>query len=162
MGDAAAVSLTLAEVVDLLDRAKAGGANPIVVGMQIFDTLGDDVRVAGSTLNLALTTLGIKIDPLFVPLVSAIQTASKNGNHIVIELARPIEVQHKIKVEFAQEMSFDVTNEGGNPALNTVKGLSGRKGIFGAAVKAIQLTQTQGRWSVAVKTSLKTFYFDLP
>jgi hypothetical protein len=65
MSDAPAVSLTLGQVVDLINRAKDGGANPIVVGMQILNNLGDDVNVTGSTLTLALTTSAIKIDPLF-------------------------------------------------------------------------------------------------
>jgi len=161
MGDAAAVSLTVGQVVDLVHRAKAGGANPVVAGMQIFNKLGDDASVTGSTLLLTLATSNIKIDPLFLPLVNAIQIISKSGNHVSVSLNQPIEVQHKIRVDFAQEMSFDVGNEGGNPALNNVKGLSGHKGIFGAAVKAIQLTQNQGLWSVAVKTALKTFNFVL-
>jgi hypothetical protein len=63
MSDAAAVSLTLGQVVDLISRAKAGGANPMVIGMQIFNALGDDVTMTGSTLALALTTSGIKVDP---------------------------------------------------------------------------------------------------
>jgi hypothetical protein len=150
MSDAAAVSLTLGQVVDLISRAKAVGANPMVIGMQIFDALGDDVTVTGSTLALALTTSGIKVDPLFMPLVNAIQMVSKTGDHVSVSLDQPVEVQEKIKVDFAQEMSFDVSNDGGNPALNNVEGLSGHKGIFGEAVKTIQLTQNQGRWSVAL------------
>jgi hypothetical protein len=161
MSDAAAVSLTLGQVVDLISRAKAGGANPMVIGMQIFNALGNDVTVTGSTLALALTTSGIKVDPVFMLLVNAIQTVSKTGNHVSVSLDQPVEVQEKIKVDFAQEMSFDVSNDGGNPALNNVEGLSGHKGIFGAAVKTIQLTQNQGHWSVAVKTPLKTFNFEL-
>jgi hypothetical protein len=161
MSDAAAVSLTVGQVVDLINQAKAGGANPVVVGMQIFNNLGDDMNVTGSTLNLALSNSGITIDPVFTPLVGAIQTISKTGNHVSVTLNQPVQVQQKIKVDFDQNMSFDVSNEGGAPSLNNVEGLSGHKGIFGAAVKTIQLTQNQGQWSVAVKTSLKTFTFDL-
>lgn len=161
MGDAAAVSLTVGQVVDLINRGKAGGANPVIAGMQLFNNLGDDASVTGSTLLLAVATSNTKIDPRLVPLVNAIQIISKNGSHVSVSLNQPIEVQQKIKVEFAQEMSFDVSIESGIPGLNNVKGLSGHKGIFRAAVKAIQLTQKQGHWSVAVKTPLKTFNFEL-
>jgi hypothetical protein len=95
MSDAAAVSLTLGQVVDLISRAKAGGANPMVIGMQIFNALGDDVTVTGSTLALALTTSGIKVDALFIPLVNAIRTVSKTGHHVSVSLDQPVEVQEK-------------------------------------------------------------------
>jgi|SRR5580765_1602991 hypothetical protein len=161
MGEAAAVSLTVGQVIELINRAKTGEANPVVVGMQMFNNLGDYVSVTGSTLLLALTQSNTKIDPLFMPLVNAIQTMSKNKAHVSVSLAQPVEVQKKIKVDFAQEMSFDVSNDGGSPALNNVQGLSGHMGILGAPVKAIQLSQNQGHWTVAVKTPWKTFDFDL-
>lgn len=84
MSDAEPVSLTLGQVVDLISRAKAGGANPIVIGMQIFNALGHDVTVTSSTL--ALTTTGIKVDPPFMPLVNAIQTVSKTGDRSISPL----------------------------------------------------------------------------
>jgi hypothetical protein len=161
MSDAATVSLTLGQVVDLISGAKAGGTNPTLIGMQIFNELGDNVVLTGSILTLALATSQITIDPALMPLVNAIQTVSKTGNHVNVSLNQPVEVQQKVRVKFEQEVNFDVSNDGGNPALNNVEGLSGHKGIFGAAVKTIQLTQNQGHWSVAVKTPLKTFNFDL-
>ena len=161
MNDAPAVSLTLGQVVDLISRARAGGANPMLIGMQIFNNLGDDVTLTGSILTLALTTSGIKIDPVLMPLVNAIQTVSKAGEHVSISLNQAVEIQLKERVKFEHEMSFDVSENGGNPALNNIVGLSGHKGILGTSVKSIQLTQNQGRWSVAVKTPLETMNFDL-
>ena len=57
ISDAAAASLTVGQVVDLVNQAKAGGAI-VVVEMQIFNNLGNDINVTGSTLNLALSDSG--------------------------------------------------------------------------------------------------------
>ena len=76
-------------------------------------------------------------------------------------LNQPVEVQQKVWVKFEQEMNFDVSNEGGSPALNNIVGLSGHLGFVSTSVKSIQLIQNRGHWSVAVKTSLKTFNFHL-
>jgi hypothetical protein len=161
MSDAAASSLTLDQVVDLISRAKSGGANPMLIGLQIFNELGDNVTLTGPTLTLALATSQVTIDPALMPLVSAIQIVSKAENHVSISLKQPVEIQQKVRVKFEQEMSFDVSNGGGSPALNNIVGLSGHLGFVSTSVKSIQLTQKEGHWSVAVKTSLKTFDFDL-
>jgi hypothetical protein len=161
MSDPAAVSLTPGQVVDLISRAKTGAANPMLIGMQIFNNLGDDVTLTGSTLILALATSGLEIDPLLMSLVNAIRTVTKAGEHVSISLNQPVEVQLKLKVKFEHEMSFDVSENEGNPALNNIVGLSGHMGILGTSVKSIQLTQNGGRWSAAVKTTLKTIKFDL-
>lgn len=160
MSDAAAVSLTLGQVVDLISRAKAAGANPIFVGIQIFSSLGDDVNVTGSTLTLALTTSGIKIDPLFTPLVNAIQTVARAGNHVSISLNQPIQVPAKVPVKFEKDISFDVSDVGGSPALNNIVGLAGHKLVW-VNVHSIQLKQNQGRWTAAIGTAVTTINIDL-
>jgi hypothetical protein len=160
MSDAAG-PLTLGQVVDVISRVKAGGANPLLIGMQIFNDLDDEVTLTGSTLTAALASSGIEIDPVLMPLLNAIQTVSKAGEHVSISLNQAIKIQLKLQVKFDQEMSFDVSENGANPALNNIIGLSGHMGILGTSVKSIQLTQNQGRWSVAVKTPVKTINFDL-
>ncbi|HLX84388.1 MAG TPA: hypothetical protein VKR59_10860 [Terriglobales bacterium] len=161
MSDPEAVSLTLGQVVDLISGARASGANPMVIGMQIFNNLGDDVTLTGSTLTLALATSEIKIDPVLMPLVNAIQTVSKQEEHVDISLNQAIEIQLKVRVKFEHEMSFDVSENGGDLALNNIVGVSGHMGILGTSVNSIQLTQNHGRWSVAVKTPVKTINVEL-
>src|ERR1700721_1150797 len=80
MGDAAEIStLTLDQVTQLISQAKAAGANPLLVGIQMFKNLPDNVTLPGPTLALALTTSGVPVDPSLAPLLSAIQNISKAG-----------------------------------------------------------------------------------
>jgi hypothetical protein len=162
MSDADGIStLTLEQVTELISQAKSAEANPVLVAVQIFNGLGGNVTLPGPTLALALSTSGIPVSPLLVPLLNAIQSISKAGQHVGISLNQTIEVQQKVRVKCEKEMSFDVSDDGGNPSLNNIVGLSGHKGIFGAPVKSIQLSQNQGGWSVAVKTPVKTINFGL-
>jgi hypothetical protein len=162
MGDAAQIStLTLDEVTQLISQAKSAGANPLLVGIQMFNNLVENVTLPGPTLAQALTTSGVPLDPSLLPLLTAIQNISKAGTHVTIALNQDTELSLKnTRIKFAKETSFDVSDDAVSPALNNIVGLAGHK-LFWVNVQGIQLTQNQGRWSVAVKTPLKTIDFDL-
>lgn len=162
MGDAAEIStLTLDEVTQLISQAKSAGANPLLVGIQMFNNLVENVTLPGPTLAQALTTSGVPLDPSLSPLLTAIQNISKAGTHVTIALNQDTELSLKnTRIKFAKETSFDVSDDAVSPALNNIVGLAGHK-LFWVNVQGIQLTQNQGRWSVAVKTPLKTIDFDL-
>ncbi len=64
------------------------------------------------------------------------------------------------RIKFAKDTSFDVSDDAVSPALNSIVGVAGHK-LFWIDVKSIQLTQSQGRWSAAVKTPLETIDIDL-
>jgi hypothetical protein len=162
MGDAAEIStLTLDQVTQLISLAKSAGANPVLVGVQMFNNLGDNVSLPGSTLALALTTSALPVDPSLAPLLSAIQNISKAGTHVSIALNQDTELSLKnTRIKFAKETSFDVNDDAVSPALDNIVGLAGHK-LFWVKVQSIQLTQNQGRWKVAVKTPLKMIDFDL-
>jgi hypothetical protein len=162
MSDATEIStLTLDQVTQLISQAKSAGANPLLVGIQMFNNLGDSVTLPGPTLALALTTSSVPVDPSLAPLLTAIQNISKAGTHVSIALNQDTELSVKnTRIKFAKDTSFDVSDDAVSPALNNIVGLAGHKG-FWVNVQNIQLTQNQGHWSVAVKTSLKTIKFDL-
>jgi hypothetical protein len=162
MDNAAEIStLTLDQVTQLISQAKSAGANPLLLGIQMFNDLGDNVTLPGPTLALALTTSAVLVDPSLAPLLSAIQNISKAGNHVSIALNQDTELSLKnTRIKFAKNTSFDVSDDAVSPALNNIVGLAGHK-LFLVNVLSIQLTQNQGRWSVAVKTPLKTIDFDL-
>jgi hypothetical protein len=162
MDDASEIStLTLDQVTQLISQAKSAGANPLLVGIQMFDNLGQSVTLPGPTLALALTTSGVPVDPSLAPLLSAIQNISKAGTHVGITLDQETELSLKnTRIKFAKDTSFDVSDDVASPALNNIVGLAGHKLVW-VNIQSIQLTQNQGRWSVAVKTPLKTIDFDL-
>jgi hypothetical protein len=162
MGDAAEIStLTLDQVTQLISQAKSAGADPLLVGIQMFNNLHDNVTLPGPTLALAFTTSGVPVDPSLAPLLSAIQDISKAGNHVSIALNQDTELSLKnTRIKFAKDISFDVSDDAISPALNNIIGLAGHE-LFWINVQSIQLTQNQGRWSVAVETPVKTITFDL-
>lgn len=162
MGDAPEVStLTLDQVTQLISQAKSVDADPLLVGIQMFKNLPDNVTLPGPALALALNTSGVPIDPSLAPLLSAIQDISKVGNHVSIALKQDTELSLKnTRIKFAKDTSFDVSDDAISPELNNIIGLAGHK-VFWINVESIQLTQNQGRWTVAVQTPVKTITFDL-
>lgn len=163
MSDAAELStLTLDQVTQLIAQAKTAGANPMLVGIGIFNSLGDNATLTGPTLALALTNSAIPVSPPVLPLLNAIQNVSKAGNHISVTLNQDTDVlMNKTRVTFGSAISFDVNDADGDPALINIVGVTGHKGMFSASVKNIQLNQNQGHWSAAIKTSLTTINIDL-
>ena len=161
MSDAAEISaLTLDQVTQLISQAKSAGANPLLVGIQMFNNLGDNVTLPGPTLALALTTSGVPVDPSLAPLLSAIQNISKAGTHVSITLNQDTELSLKnTHIKFAKDTSFDVSDDAVSPALNNIVGLAGHKLVW-VNVQSIQLTEDEGRWRATVKTPLKTIEFD--
>jgi hypothetical protein len=162
MGDASEIStLTMDQVTQLISQAKSAGPNPLLMGIQMFNSLGQNVTLLGPTLALALTSSGVPVDPSLAPLLSAIQNISKAGSHVSIALNEDTELSLKnTRIKFAKDTSFDVSDDAASPALNNIVGLAGHKLVW-VNVQSIQLTQNQGRWSVAVKTPLKTIDFGL-
>jgi hypothetical protein len=162
MGDAQNLSvLTLDQVTQLISQAKSAGASPLLVGIQMFNSLGNSVTLPGPTLAQALSNSGVQVDPALTPLLTSIQNISKTGNHVSITLNQDTELSlNNTRIKFARDTSFDVSDDAISPALNNIVGLAGHK-IVWVNVQRIQLTQNQGRWSVSVKTALKTIDFDL-
>jgi hypothetical protein len=162
MSDAAGTTLTLEQVAQIISQAKSAGANPMLIGIQIFNSLGDDVTVPGDILKLALTTSGIPITGPLVPLVNAIQNVTKTGDHLSIALNQDTEaLLNNNRIRFKEVVSFDVNKTADAPALNNIVGLAAHKLLSWINIQNIQLKQNQGRWSVAVGTSLTTINFDL-
>jgi hypothetical protein len=162
MGDTPNLSiLSLDQVTQLISQAKSAGASPLLVGIQMFKSLGDNVTLPGSTLAEALTNSGVLIDSGLTPLLTAIQNISKTGNNVAIRLNQDTESSlNNTQIKFAKDTSFDVSDDTANPALDNIVGVAGHK-IVWVNVQSIQLTQNQGRWTVSVKTSLKTIEFNL-
>jgi hypothetical protein len=162
VSDAAGSStLTLQEVNDIIAKAKSGGANPMLMGAQIFNGLGDNVTLSGDTLRLALTASALPITGPLTALLGAIENVSKVGAHVTSANSQEIETTlNGTRVRFKEEVSFDVSETSGAPALNNIAGVSAHH-VFWIDIKGIQLKQNQGRWSVAVVTSMKTINFDL-
>jgi hypothetical protein len=151
MGDAnQATTLSLQDVIQIITTAKAGGAIPALVGMQIFGSLGANTTVSGDNLRMALTASGVPIDGPLAPALAAIQTVAKDNDHITITNIQEVEVTlGETRTRVKEELSFDVAATAGLPALNNIQGLQAHKMIW-ISIQKIELIQNQGRSSVRV------------
>ncbi len=151
MGDAnQATTLSLQDVIQIITAAKAGGASPALVGMQIFGSLGANSTVSGDNLRMALTASGVPIDGPLAPALAAIQTVAKDNDHITITNNQEVEVTlGGTRTRVKEELSFDVAATAGLPALNNIQGLQAHKFLW-ISIQKIELIQNQGRSSVRV------------
>lgn len=151
MSDAAGTTLTFQQVTDIINQAKANGANPMLIGMQIFNTLGDDVTATGDTLRLALTASAIPITGPLVSVVDAIQSLTKATDHVVVALNGPIEIAlAKTQIRIDTEVSFDVSASGASTALSNIAGVATHVLFAWPNITSIQLNQNQGHLTVGV------------
>jgi hypothetical protein len=142
MCDASEIStLTMDQVTQLISQAKSAGASPLLVGIQMFNNLGENVTLLGPTLALALTS-GVPVDPSLAPVLSAIQNISKAGTHVNIRLNQDTELSLKnTRIKFAKDTSFDVSDDAASPALINIVGLAGHK-LFWVNVQSIDPVHT--------------------
>jgi hypothetical protein len=151
MGDAnQTTTLSLQDVIQIITAAKAGGASPAVVGMQIFGSLGANTTVSGDNLRMALAASGIPIDGPLAPALAAIQTVAKDNDHITITNNQEVDLTlGGTRTRLKDELSFDVSATAGLPALNNIQGLQAHE-IFWISIQKIELAQNQGSSSVRV------------
>jgi hypothetical protein len=152
MGDAnQGKTLTQQEIIQIIATAKAGGATPALIGMQIFRSLGDNTIVAGDILRLALTASSIAIGGLLAPALTAIQTVAKDNDRITISNNREVETTlGGTRVRVKEELSFDVAVPAdGLPALDNIQGLQVHK-ILWISIQKIELIQSRGTTSLRV------------
>jgi hypothetical protein len=161
MNEEAGAPLTLQEVSDIITKAKSAGNDPLLIAMEIFNALGDSVILSGDTLRMALTEAVVPILGPLAPFVSSLQSISKIGTHVSTRTGQDIETKlNGIRIRFKEDVSFDVTNVPGNPALNNIAGVSAHK-VLWIDIKSLELRQDQGHWSLEVVTPVKTITFDL-
>jgi Protein of unknown function, DUF538 len=151
MSDAAGDSaITVEQVTQIISQAKSGGANPLLVGIQIFNSLNDQVILTGNTLTLALAASAIQIPGPLAPLVDSIQSVAKQGELITLTMNREIETTfNDTRIRFQERVGFNVDN-GDSPALTNMTGVSAHALLAWLDITSIQLNRDDGHLSLAV------------
>jgi Protein of unknown function, DUF538 len=151
MSDAAGDSaITLEQVTQIISQAKSGGANPLFVGIQIFNSLNDQATLTGSTLTLALAASAIQIPGPLAPLVDGIQSVAKQGELITLTMNREIETKfNDTRIRLQQRVGFNV-DKGDSPALTNMTGVSAHAFLDWLDITSIQLNREEGHLSLAV------------
>jgi len=143
-------TLTVEQATQILSRAKSGEANPLLVGIQIFNSLNDQVTLTGNTLTLALTASAIQIPGPLAPLVDGIQSVAKEGELITLTMNREIETTfNDTRIRLQQKVGFTVDN-GDSPALTSMTGVSAHAFLAWLDITSIQLIHAEGHLSLEV------------
>ena len=151
MGDATqATVLTLQDVLQIISAAKAGGANAVQIGIQIFSSLGDNASVSGDTLRTALAASSVPVRGPLAPALAAIQTVVKNQDHVMITNNGQVELMlGDTRARIKEQVDFEVAVTASLPVLDNIQGLQAHKMIW-ISIQRIELIQNQGRNAVRV------------
>jgi hypothetical protein len=161
VSDVAVTILTLEQVSEIIAKAQSSDANPMLMGMQLFNGLGNNVTVTGDTLRLAIEASAVPVTDALEPLVTAILSISKTGAHITTANHQKIEMTlNGNRIRFDEEVTCDVGGTPDAPALKNIAGVSAHK-LAWIAIKGILLQQNDGRWKVQVTTSVGTVNFNI-
>jgi len=145
--------LTVDDVRNIINQAQLGVDDPVTVGMQIFNNLGDNITVFGDILRQALTDSSVAVDGPLSALVAAAQNIKKVGSHVTVTNAEEIKTEISgTPIRFNQLVTFDVGTDAGFPTINNTQGVAVHK-LFWFDIKQIQLRQDQGKRILHVETS---------
>lgn len=154
--------LTVDGVKNIITQAQAGGTDPVTVGMQIFNNLGDNIAVSGEILRQALTESGVAADGPMSALVAAAASITKIGSQVAVTCTQEIQTQISgTPIKFSPQVTFNVGTDGGFPTISNIQGASAHK-VFWFAITEIQLREDQGKKILHVETSGGARDFPLP
>lgn len=154
-------TLSVDDVTKIIADAKTATTDPVSVAMQIFSALGNNVTVAGSDLQQALSASAIPLQGPLADVVKVIQGVSKSADLISVNISQEVQiVLSGTQVRLNTAVSFNVAEADGLPALNNISGVSVHK-LFWIGIQTIQLMENQGQKMVRVVTSAGTKEFPL-
>lgn len=145
--------LSVEQVKNIITQAQAGASDPVSVGMQIFNNLGDNVSVSGDTLRQALTESGLATDGPMSALVAGAQSITKTGSQVTVTGAKEIQTQIRgTNVRFSPQVTFNAGMDGSFPTISNIQGAAVHK-MFWIGIQEIQLRENQGQKTLHVETS---------
>jgi hypothetical protein len=153
--------LTAEDVKNIITKAQVGMTDPVTVGMQIFNSLGDSITVAGDTLRQALRDSSIAVDGPLSPLVAAAQNITKIGSQVTVTNTEELKTEFGgTAIKFKSLVTFVVGTDGGFPTISNIHGAAAHK-VFWFDITQIQLRQDQGRRFLHVVTAGGTREFPI-
>ena len=145
--------LGVADVKNIITRARAGASDPVSVGLQIFNDLGDNITVSGDTLRQALTESGVATDGPMSALVAAAASIAKTASQVTVSSTKEVQTQISgTTVKFSPEVTFSAGVNGGFPTISNIQGAAVHK-LFWIGITEIQLRENQGQKTLHVETS---------
>ena len=154
-------ALTSEDVKNIIAGVQAGVADPVILGMQIFDNLADSTALSGESLRNALTDLNISPDGLFAALIAAAQNITKVGGQVTVTNNEEIKTEVRgTAIKFKTIVKFNVSRESGLPMISNIQGVAAHK-VFWFDIEKIELRENQGKRIIHIETSGGTRDFPL-
>lgn len=147
------VVLTAAEVRNIVAQAQTGATDPVTAGMQIFNTLGEDISIPGDVLRQALMSSNVAVTGPLSALLAAVENITKLGTQVTATSRG--ETQAEIggtPIRSKQTVTFTVGTEEGCPTLSNITGIAVHKFLW-FDITQIQLRQGQGQSILHVVTA---------
>ncbi len=145
--------LGVEDVKNIITQARAGGTDPVSVGLQIFNDLGDNITVSGDTLRQALTESGVATDGPMSALVAAAASIAKTASQVTVSSTKEVQTQISgTTIKFSPEVTFSAGVSGGFPTISNIQGAAVHK-LFWIGITEIQLRENQGQKTLHVETS---------
>jgi len=145
--------LSVDDVTKIIATAKNSADDPVSVAMQVFSGLGDNVTASGDTLRDALSASAVPTTGPLQAVLAAIQGVTKNGDTVTVTNGQEVQIQLSgTPVKFQNQVSFQVDEQDGLPALMNIVGASVHKFMW-FTLQSIQLIENQGQKAVRVVTS---------
>jgi hypothetical protein len=146
-------ALTPEDVKNIITQAQVSVADPVTLGLQIFDSLGDNITLSGEILRKALTDSSIAADGLLAPLIAAAQIITKIGGQLTVTNNEEIKIEiGGTPIKFKSMVKFDVAREGGLPTVSNIQGVAAHK-VFWFDITQIELRENQGKRILHIETS---------
>ena len=154
--------LGVEDVKNIITRARAGAGDPVSVGLQIFNDLGDNITVSGDTLRQALTESGVATDGPIPALVAAAASIAKISSQVTVTSTKEIQTQiNGNLIKFSPVVTFNAGTNAGFPTISNIQGAAVHK-LFRIGITEIQLRDSQGQKTLHLETSAGARDFPLP
>jgi hypothetical protein len=155
-------TLQVEDVKQIIQQAQSIDGDPLGTVTRIFQGLGDSTTVTGDVLEQALAQSGIALPPEAQPIFRGVQSISKNGEQVQIQLVSRLEPEIRgTPTRLGPTISFAVQNFPDGMAIADITGITVNKFMW-ISVQRVQYHNTPGRRSVRVDTNFGGKKFPLP
>jgi RHS repeat-associated protein len=134
--------LKLEDVINIIQQVRKGSADPVTMGMNIFNSLGNNVTVSGDVMRQALKDTGIALGGAGADLISHADNISKSGNAVTIANKSDYTTTLGTNIlKIDKKVSFNIGTEGGLPVLSAITGLHADTGSHkGVSIDKVAVT----------------------
>jgi hypothetical protein len=134
--------MSVADVSKVIQQAESSKSDPVTTAVNLFNGLGTNATVSGSTLRTALSNNGVSVTGNNGKLLNNIESISKSGNNVTITNRRKLTAGY---VSEQKQVSFSVGTLNGRAAITNIRGVSAGVGFFKFGVHSVEVASVSGQ-----------------